>query len=57
MTWENWRDPSGYSGSIRIFGSHEIPTFVLISPEGKVKTIIKGFNEEVLKELIDSDEK
>ena len=57
MTWENWRDPSGYSGSIRFFGSHEIPTFVLISPEGKVKTIIKGFNEEVLKELIDSDEK
>ena len=57
MTWENWRDPSGYSGSIRIFGSHEIPTFVLISPEGKVKTIINGFNEEVLKELIDSDEK
>ena len=57
MTWENWRDPSGYSGSIRFFGSHEIPTFVLISSEGKVMKIIKGFNEEVLKELIDSDEK
>ena len=57
MTWENWRDPSGYSGSIRIFGSHEFPTFVLISPEGKVMKIIKGFNEEDLKELIDSDEK
>ena len=57
MTWENWRDPSGHSGSIRFFGSREVPTFVLISPEGKVMTIIKGFDEEVLKELIDSDEK
>ena len=57
MTWENWRDPSGSSGSIRFFSSREIPTFVVISPEGTVLDISLGFDEEHLQEVIESDEK
>ena len=57
MKWENWRDPSGPSGSIRFFSSREIPTFVVISPEGTVLDISMGFNEEHLQEVIESDEK
>ena len=57
MKWENWRDPSGPSGSIRFFSSREIPTFVVISPEGTVLDISMGFNEAHLQEVIESDEK
>ena len=53
MAWENWRDPSGYSGSIRFFSSREIPTFVVISPEGTVLDISLGFDEEHLKGVIE----
>lgn len=36
VSWTDWRDPSGSSGSIRSFKTRGIPTFVLISPQGVV---------------------
>ena len=51
VTWADWRDPSGSSGSIRSFKSRGIPTFVLISPQGVVQDIREGFSERWLLEL------
>jgi hypothetical protein len=44
MTWENWCDPSGYSGSIRFLAVMRFPLRSHLSGR-QGKTIIKGFNE------------
>ena len=53
VTWADWRDPSGSSGSIRSFKSRGIPTFVLISPQGVVVDIQVGFSEDWLLKVVD----
>ena len=45
VSWTDWRDPSGSSGSVRSFKARGIPTFVLISPQGVVLDIREGFSE------------
>ncbi len=43
-SWIEWRDPLRNSGSVLSFESRGIPTFVLISPEGKVIEVFEGFS-------------
>lgn len=52
VSWTDWRDPSGYSGSIRSFKARGIPTFVLVSPQGVVQEIQEGFTEGSLRRLV-----
>ena len=52
VTWTEWRDPSGYAGSVRSFESIGLPTFVLVSPEGVVLEVVGGFSESLLNSLI-----
>ena len=52
LSWTDWRDPSGYSGSIRSFKARGIPTFVLVSPQGVVQEIQEGFTEGSLQRLV-----
>lgn len=52
VSWTDWRDPSGYSGSIRSFKARGIPTFVLVSPQGVVQEIQEGFTEGSLQRLV-----
>ncbi len=55
VSWTDWRDPSGSSGSIRSFKTRGIPTFVLISPQGVVQEIHEGFSEGSLLRLAGLD--
>lgn len=52
VSWTDWRDPSGSSGSVRSFKTRGIPTFVLISPQGIVLDIREGFSESWLLEEV-----
>ena len=52
VSWTDWRDPSGNSGSIRSFKARGIPTFVLVSPQGVVQEIQEGFTEGSLQRLV-----
>lgn len=51
ITWTNWRDPSGMSGSIRAYGQNGIPVFVLVDPEGVIKDIQLGYYDGLLHKL------
>ena len=47
--WNDWNDPQGSSGSVRVFGTTGIPTFVLVSPEGTVDDILLGYRDGLLR--------
>lgn len=50
--WNDWNDPKGYAGSVRIFGTRGIPTFVLITPDGTIQEIIVGYGEGGLRNAV-----
>ena len=51
ITWTNWRDPMGQSGSIRAYDQNGIPVFVLVNPEGIIKEIHLGHYDGLLHKL------
>ena len=52
ISWNDWRDPKGTTGSFRAFQTSGIPTFVVISPEGKIIDIIEGFYEDRIRQAV-----
>ena len=54
ITWNDWNDPRGTSGSVRAYGTNGIPTFILISPDGTIQQIIVGYREGLLRRTIQS---
>ena len=48
VTWTNWRDPLGNSGSIRAYDQGGIPVFVLVNPEGIIEKIQLGYHDGLL---------
>ena len=50
--WNDWNDPKGSSGSVRVFGTTGIPTFVLITPEGTIHDIFVGYREGLLRDAV-----
>ena len=54
ISWNDWNDPNGTSGSIRSFGTGGLPTFVLVSPEGIIEEITSGYGEGSLRRLLGS---
>lgn len=53
ITWTNWRDPIGQSGSIRAYNQNGIPVFVLVDPDGIIKDIHLGHYDGLLHKLTD----
>jgi len=51
ITWTNWRDPLGNSGSVRAYNQNGIPVFVLVDPEGIIKDIQLGHYDGLLYKL------
>jgi peroxiredoxin len=51
ITWTNWRDPMGNSGSVRAYNQNGIPVFVLVDPEGIIKDIQLGHYDGLLHKL------
>lgn len=51
ITWTNWREPMGQSGSIRAYDQNGIPVFVLVNPEGIIKEIHLGHYDGLLHKL------
>lgn len=54
ISWNDWRDSKGTTGSLRAFQTSGIPTFVVISPEGKILDIIEGFYEDRIRQAVSS---
>lgn len=54
ITWNDWNDPKGTSGSVRAYGTNGIPTFILVSPDGTIQQIIVGYREGLLRRTIQS---
>ncbi len=52
--WNNWRDPAGNAGILRAYGTGAIPTFVLVSPDGVIKSIQAGYRTGSLREMVQS---
>ena len=52
ISWHDWNDPNGSSGSVRAYGTNGIPTFVLISPEGIIHDITVGYGEGRLRRAV-----
>ena len=50
--WNDWNDPKGSAGSVRIFGTTGIPTFVLLTPEGAIHEVLVGYGDGVLQRAI-----
>ena len=50
--WNDWNDPKGPSGSVRTYGTTGIPTFVLVSPEGIINSILVGYGEGRLRRAV-----
>ena len=50
--WNDWNDPKGSSGSVRVFGTTGIPTFVLLNPEGAIHEVLVGYGEGILRNAI-----
>lgn len=50
--WNDWNDPKGSAGSVRVFGTTGIPTFVLITPEGTIHQVLVGYGEGVLRNAV-----
>lgn len=53
ITWTNWRDPMGQSGSIRAYNQNGFPVFVLVDPDGIIKDIHLGHYDGLLHKLTD----
>lgn len=53
ITWTNWRDPMGLSGSIKAYNQNGIPVFVLVDPDGIIKDIHLGHYDGLLHKLTD----
>ena len=56
VTWTNWRDPLGSSGSIRAYDQGGIPVFVLVNPEGIIESIQLGYHDGFLHQLTEGIE-
>ena len=54
ISWNDWMDPNGSSGSVRSYGANGIPTFVLISPDGIIRDILVGYGEGRLHRAVQS---
>ena len=54
ISWNDWMDPNGSSGSVRSYGANGIPTFVLISPDGIIRDILVGYGEGRLRRAVQS---
>jgi len=54
ISWHDWNDPKGSSGSIRSFETGGVPTFVLISPDGVIRNIFVGYGEGRLRRAVQS---
>ena len=52
ITWNDWNDPKGAAGGVRAYGTNALPTFVLVSPEGKVDYFTAGYTEGKLRNLM-----
>ena len=52
--WNNWHDPVGNAGIFRAYGTQAIPTFVLVSPDGVIKSIQAGYRTGSLREMVQS---
>ncbi len=50
--WNNWQDPVGNAGIFRAYGTQAIPTFVLVSPDGVIKSIHVGYRVGDLREMV-----
>ena len=50
--WNDWNDPKGSAGSVRVFGTTGIPTFVLITPNGTIHEILVGYGEGILRNAV-----
>ena len=50
--WNNWHDPVGNAGIFRAYGTQAIPTFVLVSPDGVIKSIHVGYRVGNLREMV-----
>lgn len=50
--WNDWNDPKGSAGSVRVFGTTGIPTFVILTPEGTIHQVLVGYGEGVLRNAI-----
>jgi thiol-disulfide isomerase/thioredoxin len=54
ITWTDWNDPKGASGGVRAYGTAGLPTFVLVSPDGVIKSIQAGYRTGSLREMVQS---
>ncbi|MBQ4083884.1 MAG: TlpA family protein disulfide reductase, partial [Bacteroidaceae bacterium] len=45
MTWYNWSDGNGSDSMFAHYGKGSIPLFVLISPEGYILDIWRGYGQ------------
>ena len=50
--WNDWNDPKGSAGSVRVFGTTGIPTFVILNPEGSIHEVLVGYGEGILRNAI-----
>lgn len=50
--WNDWNDPKGSAGSVRVFGTTGIPTFVILTPEGTIHEVLVGYGEGILRRVI-----
>ena len=50
--WNDWNDPKGSAGSVRVFGTTGIPTFVLVTPDGTIHEILVGYGEGILRNAV-----
>ena len=55
MPWINIRDPKSYGGLAANYGVNGIPSYVMISPEGKVIDKWGGFGEGNLKRKVNKN--
>lgn len=49
MTWNNWNDLQGMNGLYARYGVNGIPHFVLINPDGRIRTSWSGYGKGLLK--------
>nr|MCR5351438.1 TlpA family protein disulfide reductase [Bacteroidales bacterium] len=54
ITWTDWNDPKGASGGVRAYGTAGLPTFVMVSPDGVIKSIQVGYRTGSLREMVQS---
>lgn len=54
ITWNNWNDGKMDAGIYAVYGCEAIPTFVLISPEGKIVDKWEGFGPGMFEKKLQS---